>query len=542
MSALIKGRKSILGIGSVIVFSILFLYKIFFANVISANLSLKPALNASSMMSCPWQMRGSIVDRGGGLLASEQRIISVGLRPSDLPPSGSWPLSLSAILGIASQEILSKATRTNNFVWLKKGITEQEAIRLQATGIKGIEIVSEYNREYLQSELARNLLGFVDERGLGLYGLEGYYDNQLKGYGLPAPATLQLTLDIFLQRQTEQDLLRHIKTLGAKEGSLVMMSIETGEVLSMASYPVASSEASEQYWKENPARFTPHSVRARMSPAMFFVMAQYLDAARDIVANAVDYSGVAGSAASGSDPAVEMFKRYFEYNTGRFSGEMLQIGSGFYLAGPWSHDFLRLMPPASSLLNDMWGLGFGQFSAVDIPNEEIGTLPCFLPTDWKDVTETGFAATPIQMLKAFSAMINRGKLPQPHVVIDTEKARAASFWDWGAQRGSHAVPVTERLSLELRRLLASPSGAPVSSCVLTKKNSNQSVSGNENKSYEVVSLGFWPLNAPKVVYILALEGVSNPNQVTSPDYALNLKKMAQIAAKLPLEETEHVNL
>ncbi len=541
MSRLIKGRKGFLGIATVAFFAVLFLYKVFFANVISANLALKPSSGIANSMSCPWQMRGNIVDRGGGLLASQERIISVGLRPAELSASGSWPLSLSAILGIPSGEIMSKVARTNNFVWLKRGITEQEVTRLRATGINGIEIVTEHRREYLQPDLARNLLGFVDERGMGIHGLEGFYDHQLKGSGLPEPATLQLTLDIFLQRYAEQELLKHIKTFGAKDGSLVVMSIETGEILSMASYPKTSPE---QLWKEenHGISASPHAVRARMSPAMFFVMAQYLDAARDIMANAVDYSVVSGHTSAVSDPAVEMFKRYFERDKRDAFWEMSLLGHGFYLAGPWSQDFLRWMQPAPALLNDMWGLGFGQLSAVDIQDEEIGALPFSLPADWQNIADTGFVATPIQMLRAFSAMINRGKLPRPHLVIDSEKERAADFWDWGAQRGSEAVPVTERLSLELRRLLASQSGTPVSSCVLAKKNGTLPGSGNESKSYEVVSLGFWPLNAPKIVYILALEGVSDPNQITAPGYGASLKKMAQAAARLPLEETEDVSL
>ena len=124
----------------------------------------------------------------------------------------------------------------------------------------GIRLVEEYFRYYPEGELAAQVLGFVNSTGNGEYGIEGTFNDILKGKDgvftsqldghmnqitvgqtiieqAEDGANITLTIDRAIQLQVERALSRGVKEYGADSGQAIVMNPKTGEILAMANYP-----------------------------------------------------------------------------------------------------------------------------------------------------------------------------------------------------------------------------------------------------------------------------------------------------------------
>lgn len=127
--------------------------------------------------------------------------------------------------------------------------------------LRGIQLKDEYWRYYPEKFLAAQVLGFVDGEGTGQYGLEGYFDNELRGQaGSISGATntrgqrifgrnlgieqaqngvdIQLTIDRFIQGEVEKILAEDLAHFQADAGQIIVLEPSTGKVLAMVNAPL----------------------------------------------------------------------------------------------------------------------------------------------------------------------------------------------------------------------------------------------------------------------------------------------------------------
>ncbi|MDD4151992.1 MAG: penicillin-binding transpeptidase domain-containing protein, partial [Candidatus Gracilibacteria bacterium] len=148
----------------------------------------------------------------------------------------------------------------------KKINDEKESIKrgflTKDKGIRNFIILTPNpNRFYPERFLASQVLGFLDNGGIGRYGIEGYFNNLLKGKEgslitkkdtmgrVIDPSTLKeeeirvaganitLTIDRNIQKKVEEELEKGVEEFRANKGSVTVMNPKTGEILAMASYP-----------------------------------------------------------------------------------------------------------------------------------------------------------------------------------------------------------------------------------------------------------------------------------------------------------------
>ncbi|MBI3954601.1 hypothetical protein HY333_01010, partial [Candidatus Collierbacteria bacterium] len=140
--------------------------------------------------------RGDILDRNGTLLAGTQNLFHLyAYKPLLDQPVSNLPELLSPIL--ASPDASSSAlTETKNYLedrlslsssWisLKHFLTHNQKTAIENLNIKGLGFESEFVRYYPEASLSAHVLGFVGSdiagQEQGYFGLEGYFDRQLKG-------------------------------------------------------------------------------------------------------------------------------------------------------------------------------------------------------------------------------------------------------------------------------------------------------------------------------------------------------------------------
>lgn len=210
--------------------------------------------------------RGLILDRNGVELARSVPSESVWIDPKtlletpDVLDSKKWK-TLIAALNKNEKKMAAWVTSrsTKRFVWLQRHLDPNVSLILKRLKIKGVHFKTEYYRYYPSAEVAAHVVGFTGVDDKGLEGVERAFDSYLTGKpgkeqvvvdlyrrvvareGVLAEAEkahdLQLSIDTRIQSVAYKELKKAVLTHNAKGGSVVVVDVNTGEILAMASQP-----------------------------------------------------------------------------------------------------------------------------------------------------------------------------------------------------------------------------------------------------------------------------------------------------------------
>ena len=221
--------------------------------------------------------RGTIYDRNGNIMAISATAETVFLSPlemdralSDKDDPVAWTKDsvaqkLSEILEINKEGILKKMERTDSqYEVLKLRVEEDVADQIRTfindEGVVGVYMVTDAKRYYPYATLASQIIGFVGTDNYGLYGLEARYNDVLDGetglvvstkdptgsdmlygyeqyYKAQNGSDIVLTLDATVQYYVEKALSEMVTSTEAQGATGIVMDVETGAVLAMASSP-----------------------------------------------------------------------------------------------------------------------------------------------------------------------------------------------------------------------------------------------------------------------------------------------------------------
>ena len=221
--------------------------------------------------------RGTIYDRNGNIMAISATAETVFLSPlemdralSDKDNPVAWTKDsvaqkLSEILEINKEGILKKMERTDSqYEVLKLRVEEDVADQIRTfindEGVVGVYMVTDAKRYYPYATLASQIIGFVGTDNYGLYGLEARYNDVLDGetglvvstkdptgsdmlygyeqyYKAQNGSDVVLTLDATVQYYVEKALSEMVTSTEAQGATGIVMDVETGAVLAMASSP-----------------------------------------------------------------------------------------------------------------------------------------------------------------------------------------------------------------------------------------------------------------------------------------------------------------
>ena len=205
--------------------------------------------------------RGEILDRNGQVLAYSVDADTIYAVPSQIENPIDIAKALCGVLDScldAEQARLTELLSGNrDFAYVKRLASLDEARRVAALKLQGVGFLQVNRRYYPNRELAAHLLGYVGIDNQGLSGVESTYDEDIRGTPgqvmiqidnkqntfsrverSPTPgATVELTIDKYLQHIVERELKAGIQAYDADAGTVVMLDPKTGEVLALASEP-----------------------------------------------------------------------------------------------------------------------------------------------------------------------------------------------------------------------------------------------------------------------------------------------------------------
>lgn len=374
--------------------------------------------------------RPDILDRNGELLATDINTVSLYAEPRRIVDADEVVEKLATVLPNLDWEATHKKLRSDSgFQWLRRQLTPRQQSDILSLGIPGIGFRPEKRRFYPGATTASHIVGHVNIDNLGLAGMERYIDQQgyadLRATGLTNNTRLEpvrLSVDIRVQHIVREVAARAMKDYQAEAAGAVILDVETGEVIAMASVP--------DYDPNQPSRTLPDgSIDKeyekgwfnRISNATFemgstfksFTLAMGLDAEKITLNSVVDASrpirmgGFTIKDFKGKNRPLSI-PEVFQYSS--------NIGTAAVAdrVGIEGHqEFLTRLGLLSKMETEMPG--------VATPTQ---------PRTWKKINSVtisfghGVATTPLQTAVAAAALINGGNLINPTFLPRTKEDAA----------------------------------------------------------------------------------------------------------------------
>lgn len=363
--------------------------------------------------------RPDIVDRNGQLLATDLNMVSLYADPRRIVDADEVVEKLAAILpNLDWSETHKKLGLNSGFQWLRRQLTPKQQAEILALGLPGIGFRPEKRRFYPGGRSAAHIVGHVNIDNLGLAGMERYLDQQgladLRAIGMTSGVSLEpvrLSIDIRVQNIAREVAAKAMNAYEAEAAGALVLDVETGEVLAMASVP--------DYDPNEPSRTLPDGRIDRdyekgwfnrISNATFemgstfksFTLAMGLDAEKITLNSVVDASrpirmgGFTIKDFKGKNRPLSI-PEVFQYSS--------NIGTAAVadMVGIEGHrQFLTKLGLLSKMETEMPG--------VATPTQ---------PRTWKKINSVtisfghGVATTPLQTASAAASLINGGNLISP---------------------------------------------------------------------------------------------------------------------------------
>ncbi|MDD5415807.1 MAG: penicillin-binding protein 2 [Candidatus Daviesbacteria bacterium] len=386
-------------------------------------------------------VRGDIFFSDGSILTSSNPSFTLYGLPKEIAKDQKIQTSylLAKILsesqdyvdGLA-KELVNKLEQDFYWVPLKKNISFDQKKQIEKLNLAGIGFNQDSSRFYPEGSSSAHLLGFVNSDAKGNFGLEGYFDGELKGIsgsirhekdalGLPIligkflttdarnGKNLILNIDRSVQYIVEQTLKTGVAKYGAKAGSIVVMEPGTGGILAMASFPNYNPEKYFDYPKEfyrNPV------VADHYEPGSTFkvmVMAAALN--EDLVRPDTKCNSCSGPISVGGFSIRTWNNKYYPDST---------LKDVIIHSDNTGMVFVARKLGLDKFYSYLENFGFGASTNIDLQDESTPEIRA--KNSWREIDLVtasfgqGIAVTPIQMVTAVSAIANGGNLMEPHVV------------------------------------------------------------------------------------------------------------------------------
>lgn len=188
--------------------------------------------------------RGEIVDRNGVPMARAFPAYALWFNPEAMgegeAPLVATPEDVAARLKaifpeLDEQDTASRLARGKGF-YIRKRLLPEEANKVQELGELALEMPMEEDRHYPQGQMAAHVLGYVAADGKGRVGMEQVFDEHLSS-PLTRGTPVALSIDVRVQGALEDELRRGMKLTQAQGGAGIVLDVDTGEVLALASLP-----------------------------------------------------------------------------------------------------------------------------------------------------------------------------------------------------------------------------------------------------------------------------------------------------------------
>jgi len=463
--------------------------------------------------------RGMIFDRHSHPLAVSARVSSIWMNPQEVVLTESKLTSLASLLQLKKKELIARLQVTKKkhreFVYLKRGLSPNRAERIKALAIPGVYVQHEYRRYYSEGEVTAQLLGLTNVDDQGQEGLELAYNTWLEGEPgkkwvvkdrlgriisnvqtvkeQKPGQDLVLSIDKRIQYLAYRELLAGVLENKAKSGSVIVLDVETGEILAMVNQPSFNPNNRKERPKENIRNRAVTDIFEPGSTIKAFSIASALD-----------------SGQFHSDSLIDTHPGWIRVGKNRVKDEhnngLVTVRQILEKSSNVGTTKMILDLPPNQLWNVLHRVGFGELTGVQFPGEQGGSLTKHEP--WGDfVLATlswgyGISVNALQLARAYAVIANHGvKVPVTLLKIDK------------APQGDQVMrsETTQQMLELLESVVAQPGGtgklARINGYRVAGKTGTSILAGKggyQKNHYISSFVGMAPLSHPKLVVAVVI--------------------------------------
>ena len=458
--------------------------------------------------------RGRIVDRFGDALALSTPVKSLWAFPDKFSASPEALVELARILDTTPQKITARLSANEDFAFIARQIAPEAAARAMALHIRGLNDQNEYRRFYPGGEVTAHIIGFTGDRDAGQEGIELAQQPWLAG--IPgsrrviinrrseavedvaavkppqAGRDLALAIDTRLQYLAFRELKAAVELHKAKAGGVVVLDVETGEILALANWPTYNPNRRDKVARERMRNRALTDVFEPGSTMKPFTIAAALEAGR--VRPDTIIQTAPGSLTIGSQTIHDAHPQ------GALTVEqVIQKSSNVGAAK------IALGLPPETLWTMFSVAGFGTTPKTGFPGEVGGRLRA--AKTWKPIEQAtmsyghGISVNLVQLARAYTMFATDGEVKQ-----------ATLFKTEGHVAGRQVLqPETARVVRHMLELATLPGGtAPkaqvVGYRVAGKTGTAHKVEGRGYSNRYISSfVGFAPVSNPRLIVAVMID-------------------------------------
>jgi cell division protein FtsI (penicillin-binding protein 3) len=405
--------------------------------------------------------RGDVLDARGRPLAVSADADSVWANPREVHDVAGTAEKLAALLHTDASSLEAKLAADRKFIWIERHVQADVAKAIRDAKLPGIEVAKEPRRWYPGKNVGGTVVGRADIDGKGLDGIELSLDELLtgkrhevnalrdaRGHSMFADgfsdaqpgATVHLSLDRTIQEIAETALADTVTTNKAKSGVAVVIEVETGRVLALASYPTYDPNSGH----------VPDGARDKPVTDAFEA------------GSVMKVFSIATALEDGVVTPDSEFPIGSSFKVGPKAITDVHVFPSLTVAGIIKHSSnigaarIAMHTGAQRLYDGYKKFGFGAKTGIELPGEQVGMLRN--GETWRDVELAtmsygyGLTVTPLQITAAIAAIGNHGLYHEPRVVDSVVDADGTVLYK-GA--GEERRVLSQKVADEMLPILAS---------------------------------------------------------------------------------------
>ncbi len=476
-------------------------------------------------------VRGEIRTSDGFPIASNKLSYIVFANPKEVGDVGQETQILSQQLQEDPATISALLSMDKFWVALKRNVSSEEKADLEKLNLKGVGFEEHTTRFYPEASTAAKLLGFVGKTNngdsVGYFGLEGYYDRQLRGkagkamqihdaFGRPILAkmddastavdgrSITLTVDRAVQFMLDREIKEGMEKYGAKGAMAAIMDPKTGRIIAMSAFPAFDPRDYVDYTFEDYKNSFVSDVYEPGSTFKPLIMAAALNEGLvkpetecDICNGPVEIGGY----------QIKTWNDEYQDHINMTETIIHSDNTGMV--------FVSKKLGLDRILDYMKKYGIGQLTGIDLQGE---TAPPIRPrSQWYPIDVAtasfgqGISVTPIELLSAFSSIANNGIRMKPEVVASVETPEGETIKIDPEEMGR---PISEKTAKVMTEILvnavdkgeakfAKPKGYRIAGKTGTAQ---IPIEGHYDPTKTIASfIGFAPADDPKFVMLVIVD-------------------------------------
>ena len=354
--------------------------------------------------------RADIVDRNGKYLVKTVNSIDIGISSKKVINKEKLILNLKYIFPNKDYVQVKRNLEKKNFFYFEKKISQEKYDKVMKLGDKSIQSEDRLIRVYPEKNLFSHIIGQIDDNNKGISGLEKSFDEKLKISNEP----IKLSLDTDIQYLIRNELIKFNKIFNTKGSSVILMDVNNGEILSLVSLPDFNPNKREKISDVNYINRATKGIYEFGSVFKTFTLAAALD--EKVIEPETQFINLPKSLTCSGFPIREYDK---EIPTD-LTAEQILIRSG-------NIGSVRIGQKVGQEKFKLFLSKLGILEKIDFDIEEVGRPINFTWGKCPLATASfghGITTTLLQVVKAYSIIVNGGYYVKPTLLKTSKKIKA----------------------------------------------------------------------------------------------------------------------